>query len=73
MFDFKTYNKAVKQGYYPKHKRSGRGYSKFYYTFKDMANITGLKVETVREYGQKGKFNPRDLLSVSKFLIGRVR
>lgn len=46
----------------------GKSSHKFKYTYKDIADITGLKVETIRQYVFRKKFNPYNLASVVKFI-----
>lgn len=46
----------------------GKKPTKFKFTYQDLADITRLTVPTLRRYAHLGKFDPRDLVSVVKFV-----
>jgi len=46
----------------------GKKEHKFTYTYKDISNLTGLKISTLRFYVYKRKFNPRLLKEVISFI-----
>lgn len=48
--------------------KNGKGYHKYYYTVKDVSEITGRAVGTVRNDISKGKLVMNDLKSVVKYL-----
>lgn len=46
----------------------GRGNTKFFYTYEQLAQITGLSVTTIRQYVWKKRLDPKDLVSIVRFL-----
>jgi hypothetical protein len=46
----------------------GKKPHKFTYTYKDISILSGLTVNTLRNYASQGKFNPADLHSVIKLI-----
>jgi len=48
--------------------QNGKGYHKYYYTVKDIAQITGRAIGTIRNDMSKGKLEMSDLLSVIKYI-----
>ena len=51
--------------------KSGRGYTKYHYTIKDIAEASDRKIGTVRNDISKGKLNPMSLSSVSWYIEQR--
>lgn len=50
------------------HWNKGKSEHKFTYTYSTIAQLTGLKVGTLRRYASQGKFNPNNLKSVLEFI-----
>jgi len=48
--------------------QNGKSYHKYYYTVKDIAQITGRAIGTIRNDMSKGKLEMSDLLSVIKYI-----
>lgn len=48
---------------------NGRGNTKFYFTYEDLADITGLKPSTIRQYVWKKELDPKNIKSVAAFLM----
>lgn len=46
---------------------------KFKFTYADIADVTGLKADTLRGYVYQGRFNPRDLKSLVTFIFPRLK
>ena len=46
----------------------GKKPHKFKYTYKDIANLTGLELATIWKYAQQNKFDPNDLESTINFI-----
>ena len=46
----------------------GRHPTKFTYTYNDIAELTGLSLQTVRIYASRRKLDPYDLRSVITFV-----
>ena len=46
----------------------GRGATKFSFTYEDLAQITGLNINTLRQYAWNKRFDPKNLSSVVLFL-----
>ena len=53
---------------YEKRWQNGKSYHKYYYTVKDISQITGRAVGTIRNDMSKGKLAMDDLLSVIKYI-----
>jgi len=39
------------------------------YTLDDVSNASGRSIHTVRLHKREGRYNPTDLLSVSKYIV----
>ena len=50
----------------------GKSFTKFTFTYLDIANATNLTVTTVREYARRKVFNPHDLTSLVLFIKNRL-
>lgn len=48
-----------------------RGPQKFSYTYKVLAELFGVKPQTVREYASRNYFDPEDLKSIVEFWMRR--
>lgn len=50
-----------------------RGLGRLKFTLRDVADVSGLSLETVRRYGRgvDRRFNPRSLESVVRFVLSR--
>lgn len=53
--------------------KNGRGYTKYHYTVKDIAEITGLAIGTIRNDISRKKLNMADLRSVAEYIIRRLK
>ena len=42
----------------------------FKFTLNDVSAVTGRSIHSVRDDRQKGKFDPEDLESLSKYVVG---
>jgi hypothetical protein len=51
--------------------RNGRGYTKYYYIVKDIAETTGRAEGTIRNDISQGKLTMDDLRSVAEYIVGR--
>lgn len=49
--------------------KGGRGYTKYYYTVKDIAEITGRAIGTVRNDITKSRLELADLKSVFEYIL----
>ena len=58
---------------YGKENTEGRGYTKYYYTVKDIARITGRARGTIWNDISKKKLIMDDLLSVSLYVHGKSK
>lgn len=56
---------------HPNHKE--RGPAKWYYTYEDIADLTGLKLASVYNARSRGEFDPDDFDSVIRFIAPRLR
>jgi len=44
---------------------------RFYYTYQDIANLSGLTASTIQKYATTGRLDPHSLESVVDFLTSR--
>lgn len=51
-----------------KKKQKVRGPEKFLYTFKTISEITGIRLTTLYTKASRGEFDPKNLVSLSKFI-----
>ena len=49
--------------------KAGRGYTRHYYTVKDVARVAGRSIGTVRNDMSKGRVDLADLRSVSEYVF----
>jgi len=50
----------------------GKKPHKFTYTYMDIARLTGLTLNTVRQYASKGKYDPYNLASTIEFISHKL-
>ena len=49
--------------------KSGRSYTKYWFTVQDISNVTGRKEATIRQDVCQRKLDMKDLLSVSNYIV----
>jgi hypothetical protein len=54
---------------FPERWQKGKSYRKYCYTLEDIARLKGVSIYAIRKAIQRGKLDPGDLLSLSKYLI----
>ncbi len=50
----------------------GRSPKKFFYSYEDIAQLTGTSVQAARKHAQRGNFNPNSLLSILEFVRDKL-
>lgn len=65
----KVWNPVTGCSKIPNRWNKGRGYTKFYYTYADIAQVTGLPIQTIRKHVSKKRFIPGNLKSLFRYLL----